>query len=320
MSVRPEANATADYFWIGSRRLAVLALGSDEREATGLVALAAAKQLLRALADEGSTAHSLVRALDALLPDVEISVACALVDISRSDVDVACLGRGAVVMVDRVEGEDTTGNRNRQAVAADSPLMQELRFWLGLGATGELPPFPANVAGEPFAVEAARDTAGLDALCAVHVRRRSREMPYRTFQVRNTLNAVGDFLLEARHYLETQGVEDASIDRLEIALDELLTNAVAHGFRDGLAHEVLVDIERTAEELRLEIRDDGVPFDPTAIPSPDVEADLETRHVGGLGMHFVKTLAREVSYRREGGWNILHLAFPVEVAVEESRP
>ncbi len=54
-----------------------------------------------------------------------------------------------------------------------------------------------------------------------------------------------------------------------------------------------------------EISDDGVAFDPLKVPPPDLTADLESRPIGGLGVHFVKTLMDEVAYRREGDRNVL---------------
>ena len=41
----------------------------------------------------------------------------------------------------------------------------------------------------------------------------------------------------------------------------------------------------------------------TAKPAADVEAALEDRHVGGLGVHFVKKLAERFVYRRDGAVN-----------------
>jgi serine/threonine-protein kinase RsbW len=41
------------------------------------------------------------------------------------------------------------------------------------------------------------------------------------------------------------------------------------------------------------------------VPPPDLNADLESRPVGGLGVHFMKTLMDEVAYRREGDRNVL---------------
>jgi serine/threonine-protein kinase RsbW len=54
-----------------------------------------------------------------------------------------------------------------------------------------------------------------------------------------------------------------------------------------------------------EVFDDGIAFDPLKVPPPDLTADLGSRPIGGLGVHFVKTLMDEVAYRRDGNRNVL---------------
>ena len=60
-------------------------------------------------------------------------------------------------------------------------------------------------------------------------------------------------------------------------------------------------------DITLSFRDDGAPFDPLAHPSPDLEADLEDRDIGGLGVHLVRTLADEITYVREARHNLLRV-------------
>ncbi len=82
---------------------------------------------------------------------------------------------------------------------------------------------------------------------------------------------------------------------------------ISYAFRDGARHIIDVEISFAGNCLSIEIRDDGSPFDPLKIPPPDLTSELAEREVGGLGIHFVRTVADEVGYRREEGWNILRL-------------
>jgi anti-sigma regulatory factor (Ser/Thr protein kinase) len=59
----------------------------------------------------------------------------------------------------------------------------------------------------------------------------------------------------------------------------------------------------------LEIADTGKPFDVLSLPEPDITLDIKDRQVGGLGIHFIRTLSDGVSYRRENGRNILRMVF-----------
>ena len=89
-----------------------------------------------------------------------------------------------------------------------------------------------------------------------------------------------------------------------LALEEVATNVVRHGGGDEGSSEIEVEVVSTAEEVRVEVRDSGKPFDPFhEAPEPDVDAALEDRKIGGLGVHFVKVLMDEASYRRDGDRN-----------------
>ncbi len=46
-------------------------------------------------------------------------------------------------------------------------------------------------------------------------------------------------------------------------------------------------------------------FDPTAMETPDVDAALEDRDIGGLGVHIVRTMVEALDYAREDGRNVL---------------
>ncbi len=88
-----------------------------------------------------------------------------------------------------------------------------------------------------------------------------------------------------------------------LMLDELLTNVAMHAYRgQGGAIAVQVAFQAPAT-LSAVLRDEGPAFDPTALVAADVEAALEDRDIGGLGVHFVKKLADRFVYRRDGAVN-----------------
>ena len=89
-----------------------------------------------------------------------------------------------------------------------------------------------------------------------------------------------------------------------LALEEVATNVVRHGGGEQGTSEIEIEIVSTDTEVRVEVRDSGKPFDPFHdAPEPDTEAALEDRKIGGLGVHFVRVLMDEVSYRGEDGRN-----------------
>lgn len=93
------------------------------------------------------------------------------------------------------------------------------------------------------------------------------------------------------------------IFKVNLVLDELSVNIVNYG---GEASEIEVCLDADADEVRVEISDDGRPFDPlNDATEPDLDAPLEDRTIGGLGIHLVREMMDELHYRREDGKNRL---------------
>src|SRR5712671_3448147 len=86
----------------------------------------------------------------------------------------------------------------------------------------------------------------------------------------------------------------------EIALEEVFMNVVTHGTPAGRQGRVEICLALADDNLTLAVEDDGPPFDPLLLPTPDINAGLEERQVGGLGVYFVRQLMDAVSYRRVG--------------------
>jgi serine/threonine-protein kinase RsbW len=129
------------------------------------------------------------------------------------------------------------------------------------------------------------------------------------FTVENNCEQVPDVLARIEAYLEEQTVPPDIVMTASLCLEELLTNTVSYAYPDGGSHEILVDITADDEALSIEIIDDGVAFDPLHdAAEPDIDAPVETRRVGGLGIHLVKNLMDEVTYRRFDDRNHLSLS------------
>jgi anti-sigma regulatory factor (Ser/Thr protein kinase) len=90
---------------------------------------------------------------------------------------------------------------------------------------------------------------------------------------------------------------------VNLVLEEMTVNVVNYG---GEVSEIEVSLASDSESITIEITDDGAPFDPlTEAPEPDIEAKMEDRRIGGLGVHIVRTVMDELHYRREEGKNHL---------------
>ena len=95
--------------------------------------------------------------------------------------------------------------------------------------------------------------------------------------------------------------------RISLVIDELAQNVVAYSYEDESGN-VEVEVTSEPEAIIIEIIDEGHPFDPlTEAPEPDLTSPIEDRPIGGLGVHFTKTLMDDIEYRRESGKNRLKI-------------
>lgn len=129
--------------------------------------------------------------------------------------------------------------------------------------------------------------------------------PVLTRRLSNRLAAIGEAADEITQFCETHGVPPSAIAHLNLALDEVMTNTIAYGWPEGGEHEIALTVSVSGGAVVAEVSDDGRAFDPLQVPPPDLDSDLESRPIGGLGVHFMKTLMDDVTYRRDGGRNIL---------------
>ena len=95
--------------------------------------------------------------------------------------------------------------------------------------------------------------------------------------------------------------------RVSLVVDELAQNVMDYAYNDTEG-DVEVAVTSRDETIVIEIVDSGTPFDPlTEAPAPDLTSPVESRPIGGLGVHFTKTLMDDVEYRRESGKNRLKI-------------
>jgi anti-sigma regulatory factor (Ser/Thr protein kinase) len=91
---------------------------------------------------------------------------------------------------------------------------------------------------------------------------------------------------------------------LNLVLEELFVNTVRHGGCEGMDQAARVRLRR-GELVEVEFSDRGRPFNPTLTAAPDLDAPLDERSGGGLGIHLVRQIMRDLEYSRVNEWNRL---------------
>ena len=96
-------------------------------------------------------------------------------------------------------------------------------------------------------------------------------------------------------FLAPYGIEPDQAYDVHLIIEELFTNMVKYSRESTESIEIALGW--TAPELTIRLRDFGViRFDVTQPPPVDVNAPLQKRHRGGLGLHFVRETANRIEY------------------------
>jgi len=103
------------------------------------------------------------------------------------------------------------------------------------------------------------------------------------------------------------GLASKTLVQLQVALDETVSNVIKYAWPQGGSHEICVRIMVGTGEVRLEIVDDGRPFDPLSAPAPTVLPPGQRPTPGGVGLHMVRQFMDSIEYARVDGANRLTL-------------
>jgi anti-sigma regulatory factor (Ser/Thr protein kinase) len=108
-------------------------------------------------------------------------------------------------------------------------------------------------------------------------------------------------------FADLHGVPSEMVFRLTLVMEEILTNVISYGYEDEREHEISVRLLWENPNMKLEVDDDGRPFNPLEAAPPDMGKPLAERQIGGLGIHLVREMMDEFEYRRKNNRNIFIL-------------
>jgi len=95
--------------------------------------------------------------------------------------------------------------------------------------------------------------------------------------------------------------------QMRLVAEEIVTNIARCAWPEGVAAqffvELAIEIDVAGLHVTLTTIDNGVVFDPTTNATPDIDADLDDRAIGGLGMFLVREMTDTQHYQRIDGQN-----------------
>jgi serine/threonine-protein kinase RsbW len=124
---------------------------------------------------------------------------------------------------------------------------------------------------------------------------------------------VEDLNTSLEAVLTRHGIDAGVRGDVRLIVEELASNAIAYGGdgQDVGQHELSVDIGLDGDLLTLRFRDQGAPFDPLSAQTPDLEADILDRPIGGLGLYLIRQIAESMHYERIDDCNLLRVSLRV---------
>lgn len=137
--------------------------------------------------------------------------------------------------------------------------------------------------------------------------------PSRRLIMKNEMSEVGRLRAFFFSVCREHGIDDENAKTLNLALEEWVANVINYAYPKGMRGHVEVTADVSDDVLTLVIKDHGAVFDPTQHEEVDIDAELDERAIGGLGIHLIRTIMDTVEYQRTSdGYNRLVLTKRIE--------
>ena len=123
--------------------------------------------------------------------------------------------------------------------------------------------------------------------------------------LKNAISEIRVLSNTVKEFCEENSLSGEVTHDIHLALEEIFSNIVLYGFHDQDEHQIAISLSLRNNTLILEIKDDGIPFNPLESKTPDLEIPIEERETGGMGIHIARGLMDEIEYFRKQDKNIL---------------
>lgn len=110
-----------------------------------------------------------------------------------------------------------------------------------------------------------------------------------------------------RGAVSSVGFSPSKLGQIELASEEVFVNIIHHAYQ-GKGGKVEVEVKIVPKKhIELRFKDQGPPFNPLELKEVDVDAELEEREIGGLGLSLIRKIVDEIRYTYERNQNVLTL-------------
>jgi serine/threonine-protein kinase RsbW len=100
-------------------------------------------------------------------------------------------------------------------------------------------------------------------------------------------------------WAQRAGFDERALYEIQLAVDEACANVVDHAYQGADPGDIEVSCCLDDQILTVQVRDWGKGFDLTSVEEPDLDAPLEERTLGGLGLFLVRQVMDDVQFRSD---------------------
>lgn len=126
-----------------------------------------------------------------------------------------------------------------------------------------------------------------------------------TITLASELAELSRLVATVNEFCRRSAAPSADTSALHLALEEIVTNVITHGYHGDPTQSLTVTLEAPAtDRIRAVVTDNAAAYNPLARPGVNTALPLEQRPVGGLGVHLVRRLMDVCHYERRDGRNL----------------
>ncbi len=118
----------------------------------------------------------------------------------------------------------------------------------------------------------------------------------------NLICAAGKYseLRKVREFVSDKaklfGFSSDDANKIALAVDEACTNLIQHAYHLDKSKQFCIEVETDKRRFVVKILDDGKPFNPLDVNSPDMKKYFSEFRKSGLGIHLMKLVMDDIKY------------------------
>ena len=125
--------------------------------------------------------------------------------------------------------------------------------------------------------------------------------------LKNKLESTDQLSFILKELGEKHHVPGYIISEIDLALGELVLNIIKYAYKKKKNSFISLDYDITDNSITFLLTDTGVAFNPLEHKPENIDANLQDRPIGNLGIMIAKKSLDSISYERKNGRNQLKL-------------